>query len=218
MRVSPGRLRKHLAAWGVPYRLEPGWDTARIDPYRGRNDMQGILLHHTAGRDSLAYCMRGTYPPVRNCHFLVGRDGVVHVLSASGAYHAGLGGPWEITKRVIIPRNAGNSRLYGIEIESLGRSSRIDGSLEGMTRAQVASTAVLCAALLDAMRPGPGSYRPGRVQRHRDWTARKIDTLQDLTWWRDAIRIAQTGRRRRNRGAARIGLLDFIGDHPDGRL
>lgn len=218
MHVTPERLRKHLVAWGVDFELEDGWTSTRIDPYDGANDMVGVLLHHTAGRDSLEFCMRGTYPPVRNCHFLVARDGTVHVLSGTGAYHAGEGGPWRITKTTVVPKDRGNSRLYGIEIESLGTSPRIDGKPEGMTRAQVISTALLCAALLDAMRLGPLSYRAGRVERHRDWTTRKIDTRQDLDWWRTAIRIAQRSKRAKNRDKALAQLEFFVADYPRGRL
>lgn len=218
MHVTPARLVKHLEAWGVDYVLAPGWDNPIIDPYDGANDMDGIVLHHTAGKDSLAFCMRGTYPPVRNCHVLVDRAGKAHVLSGTGAYHAGAGGPWRITKRLTIPKDRGNSRLYGIEIESLGTSARIDGSPQGMTRAQVITTALLCAAMLDAMRLGPLSLRVGRVIRHRDWTTRKIDTRQDLTWWRAAVSIAKTAHRKTRRSKAISALAAFVADNPRGVL
>lgn len=223
MRVSPARLAKHLAAHSVPARFMDGWDSAKIDPYHGGSDFVGIVLHHTAGRDSLAYCMRGTYPPVRNCHFLVGRDGTVYVLSGTGAYHAGAGGPWRFTKTVVVPRDSGNSRMYGIEIESLGTSAKIDSSAEGMTPAQVESTALLCAALLDAMRWGPLSYRVGRIIRHRDWApTRKIDTRQDLTWWRAVARIARQAGRTKGKPAklaqVKAAITAFVRDHKNGRL
>lgn len=223
MRVSPARLVKHLAAYRVPYRLERGWDDPSIDPYNGANDMVGIVLHHTAGRDSLAYCMRGTYPPIRNCHFLVARNGDVHVLSATGAYHAGAGGPWQFTKRVVVPKNRGNSRLYGIEIESLGTSSRVDGQPGGITEHQVQSTALLCAALLDAMILGPRRLRVGRVIRHREWApTRKIDTRQSIGWWRAVIGIARKAGRTKRRPAVharvRVAINDFVRDHRSGRL
>lgn len=219
MIVTPKRLVAHLEAWGVPFHLEPGYTDPKIDPYHGHNDMVGVVLHHTAGRDSLAFCMRGTFPPVRNCHFLVGRDGTVHVLSATGAYHAGLGGPWRITRFLTVPKDAGNSRLYGIEIESLGLSPRIDGSPQGMTREQVQSTAALCCALLDVMRPGPLAFNVGRVIRHKDWApTRKIDTRQDLDWWRAVIRVAKSGREAKDRAASKAAVEAFITAHPNGSL
>jgi N-acetyl-anhydromuramyl-L-alanine amidase AmpD len=223
MHVTPARLVKHLDAYSVPYRLESGYDSDRIDPYHGANDMQGVVLHHTAGRDSLKFCMGGTYPPTRNCHFLVARDGTVHVLSATGAYHAGAGGPWTFTRTITIPKDRGNSRLYGIEIESLGTSARIDGQADGMTEAQVQSVAVLCAALLDAMILGPRKLRVGRVIRHRDWApTRKVDTRQDLTWWRDVIAIARRAGRTKGRpkvlAQVRAAITGFIAEHRNGHL
>lgn len=217
MKVGTGRLRKRLDKYGVNYALVKGWDSPSIDPYHGRNDMQGIVLHHTAGRDSLSYIAFGNpYAPVRAAHFLVARDGKVHVCSGSGAYHAGKGGPWRFTKTITIPKDAGNSRLYGIEIESLGTSPRIDGSLEGMTTEQVVSTALLCVALLDAMRPGPWLYKVGRVIRHRDWApTRKPDVRQDLGWWRDVIGIARQHRKDPTRAKAEVRA--YVKAHPRGQ-
>lgn len=215
MKVTTFRLTRHLKKWRVPVVFERDWDSPRIDPYHGANDMQGIVLHHTAGTDSLAFCMRGSYPPYRNCHFLVGRDSRVHVLSGSGAYHAGKGGPWRITKALTILKDRANSRTYGIEIESLGTSPRINGKPGGMTVDQVISVAYLCAALLDVMRRGPRSFRAGRVILHRTWApTRKVDTRQDLDWWRTVIRIAQKHRKNRTRGEQLIRA--YVHAHIDG--
>jgi hypothetical protein len=217
VKVTPQRLRNHLDKYRVPYALVPGYDTARIDPYNGRSDFVGVLLHHTAGTNSLNYIVNNNpYAPVRACHFLVQRDGTVQVVSAVGAYHAGAGGPVKFTPTVTVPKDGGNSRLFGIEIESLGTSSRIDGKPAGMTEAQVISTAKLCAALLDAMRLGPLPFKAGRVIRHRDWTPRKIDTRQDLDWWRRAVRIAQ--KHHAKPAVASAKLREFIKANPNGIL
>jgi hypothetical protein len=220
MRVRPKRLRFKLRRYGVPVKYVPDWDSKRIDPYNGRSDFEGVMLHHTAGTDSLRYiCYSNPYAPVRAAHFLVQRDGTVRVCSGVGAYHAGKGGPWRFPKRgkdVVIPKDGGNSRLYGIEIESLGTSRKIDGSPEGMTVEQVVSTALLSAALLNAMRRGPRSWPVSRVIRHRDWTSRKIDVKQDIEWWHEVIGIA-----RRNKGKPTVtGMLirQFVKEHPKGRL
>lgn len=217
MRVTPKRLVRKLKKYHVPFHLVKGWDSPSIDPYHGRSDFQGIILHHTAGTNSLNYIVSGNpYAPVRACHFLVDRDGTVQVVSGSGAYHAGKGGPWSITKKIRIPKDSANSRTYGIEIESLGTSPRIDGSREGMTVDQVTSTALLCVALLDAMAPAGLVYRVGRVIRHRDWAPRrKPDVRQDLTWWRDVINIARKYRKNTKRAVALI--RDYVEEHPRGQ-
>lgn len=220
MRVSTKRLRNKLRRYQVRTKYINGWDSPSIDPYNGRSDFHGVMLHHTAGTNSLRWVVSGNrYAPVRACHFLVDRDGTVNVVSGVGAYHAGAGGPWRFPKKgrdVIIPANGGNSRLYGIEIESLGTRAAIDGSPQGMTVAQVVSTAQLSAALLNAMRPAWRSWPVSRVIRHRDWTTRKIDVQQDIDWWHRAIGIAR--RNRKNPARARQLIEQFVKEHPRGRL
>lgn len=220
MRVKPKRLRYKLRRYKVKTKYVPNWDSSRIDPYDGRSDFEGVMLHHTAGINSLRYiCYTNPYKPVRAAHFLVARDGTVHVCSGVGAYHAGKGGPWRFPKRgkdVTIYRNRGNSRLYGIEIESLGTSRRIDGSPEGMTVEQVVETAILSAALLNAMRRGWRSWPVSRVIRHRDWTSRKIDVKQDIEWWHEVIGIARSNRG--DRARAEQLIRQFVKEHPKGRI
>lgn len=186
-------MKAQLDAWGVNYDLEPGWNTSRIDPYNGASIFRGVVLHHTAGRDSLRYIVSGNpYAPVRACHFYVKRNGGIVVVSGVGAYHAGKGGPMRIGDKSI-PRDSGNRYLYGIEIESLGTSAKIDGSPEGMAIGQVIGTAKLCAALTDAI----GRPSSSLVIRHKDWTDRKVDTRQSLAFWRKVtdLAIANKGKR-----------------------
>ena len=220
MRVKPKRLIFKLKQYRVKTRYVADWDSKRIDPYNGKSDFVGILLHHTAGTDSLRYiCYTNPYRPVRAAHFLVQRDGTVAVCSGVSAYHAGKGGPWRFQGKrrdVIVPKDSGNSRFWGIEIESKGTSRKIDGSLEGMTVEQVVETAILSAALLNAMRRGWRSLPVSRVIRHRDWTSRKIDVQQDLEWWHAVIGIAR--RNRKNRNAAEQLIRQFVKEHPKGRI
>jgi N-acetylmuramoyl-L-alanine amidase CwlA len=219
MRVKPKRLRFKLRRYRVRTKYVSDWDSPRIDPYDGRSDFEGVMLHHTAGTNSLRFiCFTNRYKPVRAAHFLVDRDGTVNVCSGVGAYHAGEGGPWRFPGRppVTIPANGGNSRLYGIEIESLGTSPRVDGTPAGMTVEQIISTALLSAALLNAMRRGPKSLPVSRVIRHRDWTRRKVDTLQDLEWWHQVIGIARSNKR--NTAKTEREIRAFIRKHPRGRL
>ena len=217
MKVSPTRLVQKLEAHNVPFKLVPGYDSARIDPFRGQSNFKGVMLHHTAGIDSLNYIVNtNPYAPVRACHFLVQRGGTVQVVSAVGAYHAGKGGPVTLARGVTIPKDQGNQYLYGIEIESKGTTPNIGKSLGGMTVDQVVSTALLSAALLDAMRPTWQSLPVSRVIRHRDWTPRKIDVLQDLDWWHQVIGIARSNRK--DSAKAQADIRSFVKAHPKGTL
>ena len=217
MKVSTRRLAYKLKQYKVKRDYVKGWNSRRIDPYNGQSDFWGVLLHHTAGTNSLGWIVNGNpYAPVRACHFLINRDGTVEVVSGVGAYHAGKGGPWRFPNGPTIPRDLGNRHLYGIEIESLGSSSKIDGSLEGMSLEQVISTAILSAALLNAMRSGWRSLTVSRVIRHRNWTARKPDVKQDLDWWHEVIGIAR--RNRRKTVKTRNEITAFVKAHPNGKV
>ena len=217
MRVKPARLLQKLRAHDVNYKLVKGWDSASIDPYNGRSDFKGVLLHHTAGTNSLNYIVNtNPFAPVRACHFLVQRDGTVQVVSGVGAYHAGKGGAFKFNRFVTIPKDQGNRYLYGIEIESMGRTATIGNGTGAINIEQVVSTALLTAALLNAMRPTWKSLPVSRVIRHRDWTTRKPDVKQDLDWWHQVVGIAR--RNCKDSVKAECEIRAFVKAHPKGIL
>ena len=173
---------------GVRYELTPGWD----DP---RNAAPGVwapayvIQHHTANggaggnNPSLAWCVKGSYPPVRNCHFLIGRDGTVFVVYALKCYHAGKGGPGHWGDGPAVQSDSMNGRAFGIEVESKGMSP-VPSLVDGFTDAQLDALARLNAALLDLL----GAVGEGRIINHRTWApTRKVDTryadsfLQSIT-------------------------------------
>lgn len=184
--ITPAQLKTALDKSGVKATYEKGWDDPVIDPYREKFTPVGVVLHHTAGISSLAFCMRGSFPPVRNCHFLIDRDGTIHVLAGSGCYHAGEGGPRTVNG-VNVPKDLGNRFFYGIEIESLGRKGHVDATSkdrDGMTPAQVEATSRLTAALCLLV----GGDETA-VLRHKDWAPlRKVDVQQPLEFWRDQVK------------------------------
>jgi hypothetical protein len=147
---------------GLPVREVPGWQT------RGHGAMHdevaGVLVHHTAGPATgllpservLVEGRTGLAGPL--CNLALARDGTWVVVAAGQAWHAGTGVlPW-------CPQNQGNSRLIGIEGESVG-------TRDDWTPAQRASYPRGVAALLIHL--GLGSFR---VAAHREWApSRKID-------------------------------------------
>lgn len=189
---TPARVLEAVKASGVKYVLEDGWDNPGIGKYGSGWKPAGVVLHHTANggakgnTPSLRWVLHNEYAPVRACHFLVGRDGTVHVIYALGCYHAGKGGPMSVGG-VSIPRDEGNRYLYGIEIESKGTIPSVTagpGDVDGFTPAQVEATAALSAALVRLLGKDEGA-----VIRHRDWApGRKTDVLQPLTYWRPLVR------------------------------
>lgn len=162
-----------LAAVGYVERVQyaPRWDDPRIAG-KGVFEPRFVVLHHTAGTNSLQWLASGCdHKPVPGAHFLVARDGLVHVLTRSLAYHAGIGGPSHGVAHGMM-----NHYAWGIEIESLGLS-------RDLTDAQIVSVARLTAGLCDAMNVGTVN-----VINHRDWsTTGKTDTLYDASWWRERV-------------------------------
>lgn len=106
--------------YGLTVRFESGWKRRGAsggDPMRG---VHGVLWHHDVSPRSGTYPLRsmlrngrpGLTGPL--CHIGFDRDGVVHVVGAGKANHAGTG------KVPGVPRNGGNTRLVGIEMTSAG--------------------------------------------------------------------------------------------------
>jgi N-acetyl-anhydromuramyl-L-alanine amidase AmpD len=198
-------FKKALKKAGVNAVYYEGWDSSEIDPF-GMSPSKGIILHHTANggakgnNPSVAWQVKNEYFPVRAAHVNVGRNGLVTVLAARGAYHAGAGGGVVIGSGTV-PVNQGNENLFGIEIESKGTDPRTDAKVtdvDGITPQQVESVTKLCVALCGLMKIDEKS-----VIRHRDWTdggfgknpwlptrGRKNDVLQPLEWWRKKIKRA----------------------------
>lgn len=171
---------------GVRYQLHPGWDDPALNPHGSRWAPAYVMEHHTAGSGqgdapSLGWVLRpGSLAPVRACHFLVARSGLVHVIYALGCFHAGAGGPGQWGDGPRVPADVMNAHAYGIEIESRGTSlSTANGN--GYTEAQLDATARVSAALLDLL----GRSTACAIN-HRTWAPRrKTDTLlSDAEWHR----------------------------------
>lgn len=159
------------AVAGLRAEFTARWDDGAIAG-RGSFEPRLVMLHHTAGTDSLHFLQNVPgLAPVPGAHFLVSRDGTVHVLSRFVAYHAGRGGP-----RWGVAAGMANHAAWGIEIEDLGRGLT-------MTESQVDAAARLSAGLLRAMGVGLDA-----LVQHKEWsTTGKVDTLYPTAFWRDRV-------------------------------
>ncbi|MCT2594234.1 N-acetylmuramoyl-L-alanine amidase [Streptomyces sp. N2-109] len=93
--------------------------------------MNGAVIHHTAGRNSLSLCYNGTSSlPGPLCHTHLSKSGTASMLSAGRANHAGSfarnAHDAVVSESATHPRPSasesvdGNAHYYGIEIENLG--------------------------------------------------------------------------------------------------
>lgn len=185
MSPTPTDVLNAVKASGVVYKLVSGWDDPKIAA-SGNWTPVGVLEHHTSGVDSLSWVIHDNYYPIRACHFLVNRDGMVNVIYSLKCYHAGAGGPTQVGA-TLVPQDLGNGYFYGIEIESLGTSLDNSGA-NGYTDAQVIAASKLSAALLNMMK-APTSA----AMNHKDYApGRKTDTLLSKEFWQAKIQAYRT--------------------------
>jgi peptidoglycan hydrolase-like protein with peptidoglycan-binding domain len=166
-------------AAGLQVHEVEGWKT-RGRPYSFAP--RGVIFHHTASNKgagpapSAGICVKGRSDlPGPLCHALVGRDGVVHLIAAGRANHAGLGGPWNT-----IPRDSANSYMVGVEVEN-------DGIGEPWPEQQLRVCAQVFATLLINLHRTE-TWLVG----HKEWApTRKIDPHPlDMHAFRTRVRAA----------------------------
>lgn len=116
---------------GVHVEEHPGW-RANNRNHKGRwGGVNGVVIHHTAGRNSLALCFKGTAAlPGPLCHTHLAKDGTATMVGNGRANHAGLftqnAHTAVVNESKTHPRPSGpevvdgNTHYYGIEIENMG--------------------------------------------------------------------------------------------------
>ncbi len=167
------RAMADLLLADVPKHFVPGWEN-RGRPYPFHPEC--VVCHHTAtsARASGDYPSLGIVRDGRSdlpgplSQFGLGRSGMIYVIAAGTANHAGPGG-WRGV--------SGNTRAWGIEAEN-------DGVGQPWSPGQLDAYPRLCAAL--ARHTGFG---PEMVCAHREWNPRdKIDpTGIDMGWLRSEV-------------------------------
>lgn len=146
---------------------EEDWDDPEIAG-NGPWNPSYVLLHHTAGTNSLDWIVNGgDWQPVRLANLLVDKDGTLHVAAGRKSYHAGKGGPL-----ADVPQDKMNDFSIGIEIESMGASKDI-------TQAQKDTVVQFTRQWLK-----DGNLTVDKVYNHKDWSPTKRDTLYPIEEWR----------------------------------
>lgn len=165
---------EHLKDYGLSIHVVDGY------AYRGNGRSfkpRGVLCHHTA--TSVNSVTESNVKLVTNgrsdlagplCNFFLSRAGEVYIVALGSANHAGTG--------ILpgIPRDAGNSYLYGIEADN-------NGTTEPWSEHMLDAYATLCAALLDWM-----DQKNLAVWGHKEYApTRKIDPDFDMTKFRQRV-------------------------------
>lgn len=137
--------------------------------------MNGVVIHHTAGRDSLNLTSKGTADlPGPLCHTHLDKKGLATMVGYGRANHAGTfaqnAHDAVVAESSTHPRPSasepvdGNSHYYGIEIENLGDGK--DFYPQAQYDAAVKWAAAICRA---------HGWSANSVIGHKEGTTRKID-------------------------------------------
>ncbi|MFF3643089.1 peptidoglycan-binding protein [Streptomyces sp. NPDC002564] len=172
--LTPDALVRALRGEGVRTREHGDWRTHNRNHMGPWGPVHGVMLHHTAGRDSLALCRRGMPDlPGPLCIGLITKDGTLHLVGYGRTNHAGSGSTAVLdavrTAKSLPSRPGpdavdGNARFYGFEIENLGTGH------DPYPAAQLDTVERLSAALCRAH-----GWTGASVIAHKEWTRRKID-------------------------------------------
>lgn len=185
--LSSSRLLDALRGEGVHVVERSGWTTHNRNSRGPWGPVNGITIHHTAGRDSLVLCWSGTSAlPGPLCHTHLAKDGVATMVGHGRANHAGTfaqNAHDAVVKEAADhprPDSAepvdGNAHYYGIEIENLGDGN--DPYPVVQYQAAVRWAAAICRA---------HGWSANSVIGHKEGTRRKIDPSFDMDTFRDAV-------------------------------
>lgn len=184
--LTADRLVAVLRAEGVTVHERSGWRTHNRSP-RTWGPVHGVVIHHTAGRDSLSLCWSGTSAlPGPLCHTHLAKDGTATMVGHGRANHAGtfaqnahdavlkesLSHPHPDSSEPV----DGNAHYYGIEIENLGDGK--DPYPQVQYQAAVRWAAAICRA---------HGWSSNSVIGHKEGTRRKVDPSFDMDTFRDAV-------------------------------
>ncbi|MEV4438982.1 peptidoglycan-binding protein [Streptomyces sp. NPDC049577] len=182
-----------LRAEGVRVVEHDGWRTHNRNSKGPWGPVNGVMLHHTAGTDSVELCYDGDEElPGPLCIGVLAKDGTVHLVGYGRTNHAGRGSM--ATYRAVCAEDStpgspgpdavdGNVHFYGFEIENLG-----DGD-DPYPDAQLDAVERVAAAVCRAH-----GWTAASVIGHKEWTSRKIDPSFSMGGMRDRIARRLAGR------------------------
>ena len=168
---------------GVDVREYKSWRTHGRDAATGKTfgPVHGVVMHHTAGRDSLALVYNGMPDlPGPLCHTHLAKTGVASMISAHRANHAGTFA--QNAHNAVLAESPvhpypdaaepvdGNDSYYGMEIENLGDGN--DPYTLVQYRAAVKWATAICRA---------HGWSHDSVIGHKEGTRRKIDPKGPVT-------------------------------------
>jgi len=184
--LSAAAFRAALRAEGVTVSEHGTWSTHNRNSVGAWGPAQGVMLHHTAGTNSVELCRTGRSDlPGPLCVAVIAKDGTVHLVGYGRTNHAGSGSQAvydAVRTGTALPSKPGadavdgNAHFYGFEIENLGNGR------DPYPEAQLAAVEKVAAAVCRAH-----GWGASRVIAHKEWTTRKIDPSFSMASMRTRI-------------------------------
>ena len=172
--LSATAFRAALRAEGVTVVEHGDWSTHNRDSVGAWGPVAGVMLHHTAGTNSVSLCRTGRSDlPGPLCVAVIAKDGTVHLVGYGRTNHAGSGSQAvydAVRAATVLPSRPGvdavdgNAHFYGFEIENLGNGK------DPYPEAQLAAVEQVAAAVCRTH-----GWSASHVIGHKEWTTRKID-------------------------------------------
>lgn len=172
--MTADQFLKALSAEGVDVREYRDWRNHNRNHKGAWGPLNGVVIHHTAGRDSLALCYNGTGDlPGPLCHTHLAKSGVANMVGNGRANHAGMfaANAMDAMYRELSAHPTpgpdamdANARTYGIEIENLGNGTDFYPAVQ--YDAAVRWAAAICRF---------HGWTANSVIGHKEGTRRKID-------------------------------------------
>ncbi|WP_063762071.1 MULTISPECIES: N-acetylmuramoyl-L-alanine amidase [Streptomyces] len=185
--LSADQFLAALRSEGVRVKEYAGWRTYNRNHKGPWGPVHGVMLHHTAGTNSLRTCIEGQSAEVPGplCIGLIDKSGLVHLIGYGRTNHAGKG-----SSAVLAAAKAdaapparpgpdeldGNPHFYGFEIENRG-----DGT-DPYPTAQLDASERVSAAICRAH-----AWTANSAIGHGEWTRRKVDPSFSMAGMRDRI-------------------------------
>jgi hypothetical protein len=182
--LSADRLVSALRAEGVMVVERSGWRTNNRNHKGKWDNLNGIVIHHTAGSNSLSLCFNGLADlPGPLCHTHLAKNATATMVGYGRANHAGTfaqnAHDAVVAESKTHPRPDaaepvdGNRHYYGIEIENLGNGK--DPYPEAQYDAAVRWATAICRA---------HGWTAHSIIGHKEGTRRKIDPSFDMNTFR----------------------------------
>ncbi len=129
--MTADQFLKALKDEGLKVEQLDGWRTHNRNHKGAWGPVNGVVIHHTAGRNSLRFVSTGNAAlPGPLCHTHLAKSGVATMVGHGRANHAGMFAKNAfdamVAEKSVHPRPTAsetvdaNSRTYGLEIENLG--------------------------------------------------------------------------------------------------